>query len=289
MSVLCKADVMQSLGWRHFLATNNGSGSRPCCPRREARDVHGQTTGRCSKAFFGCLKPEPDGGTCPRNIPRQSLAGGGCEGGKNGVYGWIFGGRSCANSMSAESWTGARAFWTEVLLPLKKGLRSRKNQTRKGNEVDGGGRRLGYSSGKSACQRKPGRSDAGRIDLEPHQGAPQKTLARRRRPRLRQRSAAGTFAREGYSSDRSASQRTHQASLQRRSLAAPLPQTLEGRTHLRMTGQLPPPGRPLRLPLADVPSLLSSRLPAHRSQILMKPPIVHQGTSCRSLVYIHHS
>lgn len=271
MSVLCKAEVVKSLGWRHFLATNNGGGSRLCCPRCGAKGGHGRTTDRCSRAFFGCLKPEPGGGTCRRNIPRQPPAGGGCEDGKNAGCGWIFGGHFCANSMSVESWTGARAFWTEVLLPQKKGLRSWKNQTRKGNEVDGGGRRLGYSSGKSTCQRESLRSNALRIDLEAHQGAPQKTAASRCRPRLRQRPVARAIARKEYSSDRSAPQGAHQARLQRRPLAAPLPQALEGRTHLLLAGQLPPPRRSLRLSLADVSSLLSSRLPPYRSQALMKP------------------
>jgi transposase len=38
--------------------------------------------------------------------------------------------------MSGDGWTGARALWTGVSPPLKKGLRSRQNQARQGHEVD---------------------------------------------------------------------------------------------------------------------------------------------------------
>src|SRR5271170_3804714 len=192
MSVHCKASVMKSLGCeRNYLPKSNGNELNHSYPRCEARGDRGRITAGCLKAFYGCLKPGRAGGIFPGNILLRPHAGDACEDGKSVAYGWTSGASSCANSMSEGGWTGARAFWTGVLLPLKRGLRSRKNQARQGNEVDGGGRRLGYSSGKPACQREPGGSDTGRIDPSSHQHAPQETSARHCRPRLRQRSTAG--------------------------------------------------------------------------------------------------
>ncbi len=48
--------------------------------------------------------------------------------------------------------------WTGVLLPRKKGLRSRKNQAGQGDEVDGGGRRPRSSFGKLPSLCNPGGS-----------------------------------------------------------------------------------------------------------------------------------
>jgi len=144
MSVHCKAEVVKSLRWRHFYATNNGKGSNRCCPKCEARGGLGQIIVTCLKVFSGCLKPGHDGGIFQKNIPLHQRAGDDCESGSSAVYGWKSGVLSCANLMNKESWTGVRVFWMGASLPLKKGRRSRKNQARKGNEVDGGGRRLGY-------------------------------------------------------------------------------------------------------------------------------------------------
>src|SRR5215472_7024032 len=53
-----------------------------------------------------------------------------------------------------------RAFLAAVSLRRKKGLESRKNQAGQGDEVDGGGRRRGSSSGKAALLCVPERSPA---------------------------------------------------------------------------------------------------------------------------------
>jgi len=265
---------MQSLGWRHFYARSNGNASSRCCPKCEAKGGPGRTTDRCLKAFSGCLKPGRAGAICQKNIHRQPPAGDDCEHGRSGACGWKSGAPFCANSMSAGNWTGVRALWTGVLLPLKRGLRSWKDQAGKGNEVDGGGRRLGYSSGKSTCQRKSLGSKTGGIDPCAHQRAAQETSPNHSRPRLRQRSSEGTSARAKHPAHCPTPQRTHQGRLQRRTLAASLSQTLESRAYLRLAGQLPPPRNTLRISPPDVSGFLSSRLPAHYSQALMKPLLI---------------
>jgi transposase len=66
--------------------------------------------------------------------------------------------------MAKANWIGPRPSPTAALLRRKKGGLYRENQTWQGHEVDGGGRRPRYSSGKPAGLSVPGRSKAAGAD-----------------------------------------------------------------------------------------------------------------------------
>src|SRR5579884_154996 len=235
--------------------TNGRKSSLFCRVRKVAGDL-GPTIAGYLKAFFGCSKPGRVGVTCPRNIPVRQPAGGAWPAGKSKVSGSTSGGRFCPNWTHEAHWTGKKVFWTPASLQLKRGLRSRQNQKRKRHEVDGGGRRLGCSFGKPTGLGQPGGSDPGRKhpakDFRPAAAwTPAKeTLARHCRPGIRQRSAAMAIVGKRHPVDRASSQRANQTLAQRWAGTAPLPQTMEGRTHLRLVGQLPPPPGKTRSPFA---------------------------------------
>lgn len=139
---------------------NGGSSSR-CCPSDAVPDGHGPTTGVFSKAFSGSSKPVPAGVTCPHATHRRAPAGDGCGCGKRMMSGWTSGARSCADLMLMAACNGRNVLRTAVLPPPKRGRRRRQNQARQGHEVDGGGRRPRYSSGKHTPQCQSGGGDLG--------------------------------------------------------------------------------------------------------------------------------
>jgi hypothetical protein len=233
----------------HFSVKNSGSALHRCCRNYAVEGGAGSVTAKCSKASSGCSRPVRAGEICPRSIPLAAPAGGVCGCGKSAECGLKSGAPFCANSTREDGWTGARAFWTGVLLPLKRGRRCRQNQARQGHEVDGGGRRPRCSSGKSAYLGKSRRSKAGRIDSGKNRGASRRpwssattAIAGDCRPGLRQRSAALATALSRHSLDLSSSQTSSQTAFARWTLSAPLPQTLEDRTHFCLARQLPSPG-----------------------------------------------
>ena len=212
MSVLCKSIVMKSLGWRHFYATNNGNGSNRCRPVCEARDGHGQTTGKCSKASSGCLRQGRDGGICQSNIHLRPLAGGVCEHGRSAACGWQSGGFSCANSMSEGGWTGVRVFWMGALPPLKRGgFGVGKTKRGKGTKwmlvVNGSGIPPGSQlPSASPAEVKPAESPPARIKV--HRKKPLRVIADRA---YDSDPCAGAPAGKRHPSDRSAPSGTHQS------------------------------------------------------------------------------
>src|SRR5579863_9228850 len=145
-----------------------------------------------------------------------------------------------------------------VLLPRKKGLRSRKNQAGQGDEVDGGGRRHGCSSGRPPLFCIPGggqtRGDDAGVD-------PRRPTASRGasapeagtgdyRQSVRQRSAAHSFAASRDRTDLSAQEEPRSCSHAGWPSAAPVPKTLGDRTHDRLARKLPALGSTLR-PFAE--------------------------------------
>jgi hypothetical protein len=229
---------------KHSCLMNSGPRSNRSCPKYALVVGLGLTIARCSKGFSGCSKPEPAGGICPKNIPAPVPVGDGCGTGKSAACGSKFGGSFSVNWTSAASWIGASHFWTAVLLRLKRGRVRRQNQARQGHEVDGGGRRPRYSSGKPTGLGQPGRSDPGGKHAGPNIGAARRqgtaaeaTTACRRRPGLRQRSAAQAASQPGNPAHQSSSQRPTQTLPQRWSHSAPLSPPVEDRTHLRLAGQ----------------------------------------------------
>src|SRR5579871_850453 len=224
----------------------NGRKSNRCYPEKKVEGGLGPTIAWSWKAFSGCSKPARAGVTCQKNTPAPPPAGGAWLAGKSKASGSTSGGRFCPNWMREARWTGRKVFWMRVSLRLKKGLRSRQNQKGKGHEMDGGGRRLGCSSGKPTRLGHPGGSNPGRKHASKHFRSPaartpsQKAFARHCRPGLRQRSVARAVAQTGNPVDRASSQKPHQTFAQRWTRTAQIPQTLEGRTHLRLARQLPP-------------------------------------------------
>src|ERR1051325_3039582 len=212
------------------------------------------------KGFCGYSKPVLAGAICQEmsaSVP--VFAGTDFAGGTSKVSGCGSGGHSSVNWIDRSGWIGARAFWTGVLLPLKKGRRSRQNQAWQGYKVDGGGRRPRYSSGKPTDQRHPQRS----AFCSTYTGSdqqPQTTGASHCRSRLRQQSAAPAFAAAGYVVDRSTPSQSQSGIDERWPLAATLSQTLEDRTHLCLAGQLSPPAGSLRPTPEYVLRVLSHRL-----------------------------
>ena len=140
--------------------------------------------------------------------------------------------------------------WSESFLdgsfaPAKKGRWGRQNQAGQGDEVDGGGRRRGSSSGKppSRCIHggSPTRRGDARGDPSPDAGpAAAKAGAGDRRQGLRQRSVAGAVGTPPHRTDRAAPPEPPQTADAGWSCAAPLPASLDCRAHLRLDRQLSP-------------------------------------------------
>lgn len=177
---------------KHFCLMRSGKKSNRCCRSRRVAGVSGLIIDRCSKGFCGCSRPAPAGAICPQNIPARPLAGDGWHVGKSKVCGSIFGAPFFRNWTRAAHWIGKRVFWMRASLRQKKGRVRRQNQTWQGHEVDGGGRRLGCSSGKPTGLGQPSGSHARGKHLEENLGAAtarypsQSASARDRRSRLRQ-------------------------------------------------------------------------------------------------------
>ena len=68
---------------------------------------------------------------------------------------WLKAWRALLGQLDEANWTGVKPSLTAVLPRRKKGALRGQNQTRKGYEVDGGGRRPGSSSGKLTWTRRP--------------------------------------------------------------------------------------------------------------------------------------
>ena len=128
---------------------NSGKRLSRCCRNPRGAGDRGRRIAASSKASCGCLRPERAGAICRRNIPAPALAGAGCSYGKPKACGSRCGASSWPNWTRADNWTGVRALWTGVSLPLKRGRVRRQNQARQGHKVDGCGRRPRCSSGKA--------------------------------------------------------------------------------------------------------------------------------------------
>src|SRR3954471_14053892 len=237
----------------YFSPTNSGHTLNRYCPNVPARADLGLTTVWCSKASSGFSKPARAGRICLINIPVPARAGGVCACGKRMGPGSKFGGNSFRSWTRKDAWTGASHFWMAVLLQLKRGRLRWKNQARQRHEVDGGGRRQRYSSGKQTGVGQPGGSDPRRANAGAHSGAArrsgppaQSTFASRGRQSLRQRSTALALAQTRHRLDQPAPTRAKESFSQRRSRTSSLPQTLQSGTDLRMAGKLSPIARPLR-------------------------------------------
>ncbi len=145
--------------------------------------------------------------------------------------------------------------WSESFLdgsfaPAKKGRRSRKNQAGQGDEVDGGGRRRGCSSGRPPLFCIPGGSPARGDDAgdDPRKPAPScgKTTAeagaRDRRQSLRQRSAAKAVAAARHRTDLPAQEESRSSGDTGWSRVTTISTPLDRRTNHRLVGELPAPG-----------------------------------------------
>ena len=145
--------------------------------------------------------------------------------------------------------------WSESFLdgsfaPAKKGRRSRKNQAGQGDEVDGGGRRRGCSSGRPPLFCIPGGSPARGDDAggDPRKPAPScgkataEAGARDRRQSLRQRSAAKAVAAARHRTDLPAQEESRSSGDTGWSRVTAVSTPLDRRTNHRLVGELPTPG-----------------------------------------------
>ena len=259
---------------------NSGQKSSRGYPSSAVAGDRGKIVAGCWKAFSGYSKPGPAGVTCPKNIPVPAPVGDACASGKNRKSGSRSGASSCPNWTSSKSWTGVSRLWTGVSLPLKKGLPGWQNQAGQRHEVDGGGRRRGYSSGSATARGQSGGSHARRLyPASTASGVAAQSTAADCRPGVRQRFAAPTLGRPGHRVDLSAPPGPQETSDPGRPLLAPLPPPLEDRADLRLVGKLPPTRGSVRTQSSDVRSFLSHRLLSHHPPTLMKPLLtllVHQ-------------
>src|SRR5271170_3904249 len=155
-----------------------------------------------------------------------------------------------------------------VLLPRKKGLRSRKNQAGQGDEVDGGGRRPRSSSGKLPSLCIPGGSqtrgndpsdDPGRAAASRGPSAAE-AAAGDCRQSLRQRSVAEAFAAARDRTDLPAQKESRPACHAGWSRTAALQKALDRGTDQRLARELPALGRALRPLARNLRRVLSHRL-----------------------------
>jgi hypothetical protein len=206
---------------KHFCLRHSGKKSNHCCRWRRVAGAHGRIIDRCSRAFFGCSKPVHAGAICPKNIQARPPVGDGWHGGKCKGCGSIFGVPFFRNWTRAAHWIGKKVFWMPASLQQKKGRLRRQNQAWQGHEVDGGGRRLGCSSGKPTGLGQPSGSHARGKHLEKGFGAtaprsrPQPASARDCRSRLQQRSAALAPTQTRHSFDHAAPQEPQETFAQR--------------------------------------------------------------------------
>ena len=100
------------------------------------------------KGSCGCYAVGPVGKICRIGIPPPVPAGAAYAPGKTRMSGERPGARCSNHWMSGANSTGPKPSPMAALPRRKKGGLCRKNQTWKGYEVDGGGRRPRYSSGK---------------------------------------------------------------------------------------------------------------------------------------------
>ena len=174
-------------------------------------DGLGLTTAGSLKGYCGYYVLERRGRTCRRNTPAHRPAGVGYVNGKNWMSGWMRGDRSWASWTNVGNSTGAKPSSTAVSPLPKKGRMRRKDQTRQGNEVDGGGRRRRYSYWKAPGLCEPERGHARRKDAEqcgcPSKGrwrSEAKTGKTYRGQRVRQRPSAGTVGSQRHRTDKPA-------------------------------------------------------------------------------------
>lgn len=153
---------------------SNGIRSSRCCRRSGGRPPVGDAglmIDGALQAFSGCFVQARAGRICPGSIHRRAPAGGVCVTGKTRASGSTSGVNSWANLMTRGGSTGRKPLPTAALPRQKKGRLRRQDQTRKGYEVDGGGKRPRSSSGSSTCLREPARGDVDRIDIGESVGA----------------------------------------------------------------------------------------------------------------------
>jgi hypothetical protein len=117
-----------------------------------------------SKASCGCCVPGHAGRTYPRSIRRPVPVGDACGTGKRKTSGSRPGGPFWPNSMPRVNSIGRKPSPMGALPRPKKGGRRRENETRQGHEMDGGGRRPRYSSGKPPGLGVPSRGDLAGAD-----------------------------------------------------------------------------------------------------------------------------
>ena len=230
-----------------FLSDEQWAKLEPLLPKTKSRGRPWADNRRVLEGILWVLKTGARWRDLPEEYPAAPApAGGACANGKKMRCGSKSGGNSSVTWTSGASWIGANHFWTAVLLQQKKGRVRWQNQARQRHEVDGGGRRPRYSSGKPTGLGQSGGSDPGRkhagADCRTARGpgpATTTTVAGDCRPGLRQRSSALATAPARHPAHLSASPGTAQTFAQRRAHFAPLPQSLEDRTHLCLAGQLP--------------------------------------------------
>ena len=151
---------------KHFCLMRSGKKSNRCCLSRRVSGVRGLIIDRCSKGSCGCSRLAHAGAICPQNIPARPLVGGDSHVGRSKAFGSMCGAPFFRNWTRAAHWIGKRVFWMPASLRQKKGRVRRQNQAWQGHEVDGGGRRLGRSSGKPTGLGQPSGSHARGKHLE---------------------------------------------------------------------------------------------------------------------------
>lgn len=117
-----------------------------CINRPPKEDANARATAKSLKALPGSCAVARAGKTYRKYTLRQRRAGDDCRNGRNRVFGLGSGVSSCLNWMNGANSNGKKPSPTAVLPRRKKGARRRQDQTRKGYEVDGGGRWPGSPS-----------------------------------------------------------------------------------------------------------------------------------------------
>src|SRR5262249_45970890 len=112
--------------------------------------------------------------------------------------------------------------------------------------------------------------------------AAQQARSSHRRQGLRLRRSASALEVPWCRTDRAASSQPNSRGDPGRAAAAALSAPLEGRAHVRVAAELPPPGHALRAPRLDVPRVCTRRLPHHHPASLMKQLLASSNGS-RSL------
>ena len=195
-------------------------------------------------------------------------AGVGCGSGKRTGRCSSFGGRFWPNSTIEVRSAGMSASETGVLPPRKRGLRSRQNQARQGNKVDGFGRWPRYSAGSTPGLGVPVGDLAPRSDTRHGPGpacassgsAAVAARASDPRSRLRQQPAAPMAERVGHRahhSDPTSSAPRYAPGWKK---AASLPPALDRRAYICLVGLVPKAAGPAGTSALHLRRLLSPRL-----------------------------